>query len=447
MLSCFRLIALLPVFCSAQPYFNLDFETSSRGRIRSWSVGNPGYEYAIDSGVKFSGEQSFRIRNTGAPDTGLGVGSQTMPIDLVRGKTVRFSGWMKTDGVSPGYAALWLRVDGPNGYLSLDNMSAFGPRGTTDWTQFEFTRVINTSGLQVVFGFFLSGRGTAWFDNLQIEIDGQPVAQNPPFIGEPTTEQLDWIKQSAIPFRSPNAGTPSDDLAPLRNLIGNARVVGLGEATHGTSEFFRMKHRLLEYLATNMGFTIFSIEASMPESYRVNDYVLTGRGDPKALLKGMYFWTWNTQEVLDMIEWMRQFNASGKGRVQFTGYDMQTWNVAGGIALAFLQANDPDYYPTAQAAYNLVAQTRSLAVTTANLPRLMEAAEAAKNVRLHMEEAFAEYLKKATLAESDWAVQNARVAEMAAYSPVGGTYHRDEMMAFNTWWILDQNPSQRYLKF
>ena len=54
-----------------------------------------------------------------------------------------------------------------------------------------------------------------------------------------------------------------------------------------------------------MGFTIFSIEANMPEAYAVNNYVLNGVGDPKQLLQGMYFWTWNTQEVLDMILWMR----------------------------------------------------------------------------------------------------------------------------------------------
>jgi hypothetical protein len=71
---------------------------------------------------------------------------------------------------------------------------------------------------------------------------------------------------------------------------------------------------MLEFLATEMGFTIFSIEANMPEAYRLNDYVLNGNGDPAKLIKGMYFWTWDTQEVLDMVLWMREFNKSGKGR-------------------------------------------------------------------------------------------------------------------------------------
>ena len=119
--------------------------------------------------------------------------------------------------------------------------------------------------------------------------------------------------------------------------------MSLGEATHGSREFFQLKHRMLEFLATEMGFTIFSIEANMPEAYRLNDYVLNGKGDPAQLLRGMYFWTWDTEEVLDMIQWMRAFNQSGKGRVQFTGFDMQTPTVAAEIVRTFAAKYEPAY--------------------------------------------------------------------------------------------------------
>ena len=125
-----------------------------------------------------------------------------------------------------------------------------------------------------------------------------------------------WIRTNAVPLKTVEARHGFDDMEPLRRIIGDARIVSLGEATHGTREFFQLKHRMLEFLATRMGFTIFSIEANMPEAYRLNDYVLNGTGDPAQLLRGMYFWTWNTEEVLDMIRWMREFNASGKGRVR-----------------------------------------------------------------------------------------------------------------------------------
>ncbi|MCU1233895.1 MAG: erythromycin esterase family protein [Candidatus Solibacter sp.] len=170
----------------------------------------------------------------------------------------------------------------------------------------------------------------------------------------------DWIRGNAIPITTAVAGNGFDDMQPLRKVVGDSRIVSLGEATHGSREFFQLKHRMLEFLATQMGFTIFSIEANMPEAYKLNDYVLTGKGDPAALIKGMYFWTWNTEEVLDMVQWMREFNKSGKGPVQFTGFDMQTPNVALGIAQDAVAKSDPEYAPViAEAARLALAATRN----------------------------------------------------------------------------------------
>src|SRR5438046_7427383 len=162
-------------------------------------------------------------------------------------------------------------------------------------------------------------------------------------------------------------------MQPLKKVVGDARIVSLGEATHGTREFFQLKHRMLEFLATEMGFTIFSIEANMPEAYRLNDYVLNGTGDPAELLRGMYFWTWNTEEVLDMIRWMRAFNASGRGRVQFTGFDMQTHTVALDIVQQFLRRYDTSYVATvrdvgSRIPTGAVAAAPGFGVATGTLP-------------------------------------------------------------------------------
>ena len=163
----------------------------------------------------------------------------------------------------------------------------------------------------------------------------------------------EWIRGSAIRLATPVAGHGFDDMEPLRKVVGDARIVALGEATHGSREFFQLKHRMLEFLATRMGFTLFSIEASMPESYKLNDFVLNGKGDPAALIKGMYFWTWDTQEVLDQVLWMREFNKSGKGPVQFTGFDMQYPQVAFEIVREAVAKSDPEYAPVLAAAAKL----------------------------------------------------------------------------------------------
>ena len=102
-----------------------------------------------------------------------------------------------------------------------------------------------------------------------------PAADRPP---------IKWLRKSARPFVTCEPGGTDRDLAPLRAIVGDARIVALGEVSSGTHEFFQMKHRIVEYLAAHMGFTFFAIEANMPEANLVNEYILTGRGDSKALL-------------------------------------------------------------------------------------------------------------------------------------------------------------------
>jgi erythromycin esterase-like protein len=190
------------------------------------------------------------------------------------------------------------------------------------------------------------------------------AAMASPAFSQPVDDAVAWIKQHAIPLKTAEAGNGFDDLERLKDLIGDAQIVSLGESTHGSREIFQMKHRLVEYLATELGFTIFSIEANMPEAYRLNDYVLRGEGDPKRLIAGMYFWTWNTHEVKDMVEWMRRFNqkqGEAGRRIEFTGFDMQTSDVAIEEVLRFLKKADDKQLVAAQAAYARAAQKQQVA--------------------------------------------------------------------------------------
>lgn len=135
----------------------------------------------------------------------------------------------------------------------------------------------------------------------------------------------EWWKGQAVPLKAVVAGTGFADLEPLKAVLADVRVVGLGETTHGTREFFTMKHRMLEFLVKEMGYRLFAMEASYSESLAVNEYVLTGKGDPERLLEGLGFWTWQTQEVADLLRWMQQYNASAPAdqQVQFIGFDIQ----------------------------------------------------------------------------------------------------------------------------
>ncbi len=136
---------------------------------------------------------------------------------------------------------------------------------------------------------------------------------------------LSWIKQQALPLKTTDPRAPLDDLQPLQPIVGSASIVGLGEATHGSHELFTMKQRLLEFLVERMGFTMFAMEGSWSAGEQINTYVLTGQGDARDVLGQFHFWTWNTQEVLALVQWVRAYDAdkSHGQKVRFAGFDCQ----------------------------------------------------------------------------------------------------------------------------
>jgi erythromycin esterase len=133
------------------------------------------------------------------------------------------------------------------------------------------------------------------------------------------------LDASAIPVLAVEAGKGFADLVPLKHVFGHVRLVGLGEATHGSREFFQFKHRMLEFLVEEMGFRVFAIEASYAGCQDINDYIMGRAGDGAKALDSQGFWTWNTEEVRAMLDWMRAYNlrVPAARRVQFVGFDIQ----------------------------------------------------------------------------------------------------------------------------
>jgi erythromycin esterase len=166
-----------------------------------------------------------------------------------------------------------------------------------------------------------------------------------------------WLRRNAIPLRHLEAGNGFDDLQPLHELWRDVRVVGLGESTHGTREFFQVKHRLLEFLVGEMGFTVFALEASHTACEPVNDYVQGGDGEVHALLSGIHYLAWHTEEFVALVEWLREWNANAPddGKVSFLGADV-TYNERGREAvLDFLRRVAPDKVPETERVFAILA--------------------------------------------------------------------------------------------
>ncbi len=271
-----------------------------------------------------------------------------------------------------------------------------------------------------------------------------PDSTVPPEVGA-------WLRQNATEFRTSIAVGSDDDLSVLTSLVGGARVVALGEATHGTSDFFEMKHRVLRYLVEHMGFNAFAIEASFPEAEAIDEYVRTGKGDPAVLLSRLFFWTWNTQEVLDMIQWLRAYNLTalaGK-QVHFFGFDMQYPGAAMDSLRAYVGRVDPgrgadsvfsalacylpymnDYRGRTMASYSPSPEQRARCKAGVTAAYAWVAAHQAP------------YEAASSPAAFRRALQYARLVVQAEDVYGGGdSWARDRYMAENAAWLLNQLPA------
>jgi erythromycin esterase-like protein len=155
----------------------------------------------------------------------------------------------------------------------------------------------------------------------------------------------------------PMAGGEREHDAVLR-VIGPARLALLGEASHGTREFYRERIRITQRLIAEHGFTAIAVEADWPDAWRVNRYVrgLSDDADASTALSGFRrfpAWMWRNTEVRDFVEWLREYNA-GRGtqaQVGFYGMDLYSLFTSMQAVLAYLDRVDPESARRARARY------------------------------------------------------------------------------------------------
>ncbi|MEV0536086.1 erythromycin esterase family protein [Kitasatospora sp. NPDC050463] len=132
------------------------------------------------------------------------------------------------------------------------------------------------------------------------------------------------LERAAHPLRSTEPGGRTADLRALGAMIGDAEVVGLGEATHGSHEFFAMKERVFRYLVEEKGFTTFALEMSWTAGLRIDEFVQGGAGDARRIAKEELAGSpWEREEFVSLIAWMRWYNdRHPQRRVHFMGNDV-----------------------------------------------------------------------------------------------------------------------------
>ncbi|MCE4025862.1 erythromycin esterase family protein [Microbacterium sp. Au-Mic1] len=158
-----------------------------------------------------------------------------------------------------------------------------------------------------------------------------------------------WLRTHAHRLRTLDPDDEDDaDLEPLLNIVGDARVVAIGESMHRVHEFFALRHRVFRFLHRRAGFTALVTESGLPEGRHVDDWIRTGRGRLRdALREGISYRFGACQEMLDQVTWMRERTATGHPAPRWYGMDLPDSSASAlpGIAaaLAVLDETDPHY--------------------------------------------------------------------------------------------------------
>ncbi|HBY93202.1 MAG TPA: erythromycin esterase [Chloroflexi bacterium] len=219
----------------------------------------------------------------------------------------------------------------------------------------------------------------------------------------------------------PVTGTASE-LDRVMELVGDARVLLLGEATHGTAEFYRERAHITERLVREKGFTIVAVEADWPDAYRVNRYVrgaAESAGESLSDFERFPIWMWRNREVLDFIRRLRNYNDSQNDparKAGFYGLDLYSLFSSMAAVIDFLEEIDPEAATAARYRYSCFdmyadeAQVYGYMVTAG----LIEACEEqAVQQLLELRRNRAEYTRFVPEDEVFYAEQNALVAKNA----------------------------------
>jgi erythromycin esterase len=341
-------------------------------------------------------------------------------------------------------------LSGPNGKLEIINGSI-----AADTISFETVMKLGGKEITVVYQGRVNG------DAIELTVHSQAAggeerltakrrdAKDPPpdwFSEDPAPDEvLVWLKANAVRLATVQPGPPFADMAPLKDRLKDAQVVAMGEATHGTREFQQYKDRMLRFLVEELGFTVFGLECNWPESLKVNEYVLGGKDDPVA---GLGFIWWQTEDVLEMVRWMREYNLdpAHTRKLKFYGFDMQTPGLAESNVLEYLQRVDAESRATAAQAFEILGRigaNRAYENGPAETRRSTAASLAA--ILDRFDERKPEYIRRSSQAEWTMARQNMVIVKQAEVKIANqngmGKAYRDRAMAENVKWILDREPA------
>lgn len=316
----FSIVTILYIQEAHSQYFwNTDFEYEGyNAQPRKWSIDGEGENYyaMLDSNNHQNGNKSLYVKLQKAQVFIF----LSLPSQLITGKTVQIEAYVKSlnsDSLQTKFVFLNPKDGRPN--ASEPN------KISTGWGRISYNASFpkNYSSDRLLIALVANGSGSFWLDNVEIVIDGKEYGKGVPDFREPTKDEIKKLNKHAIQIKSLSLTAPNKDLVPLKSMVGKSRIVALGENSHGSAPIYKFKLRVIQYLVKEMGFTVFALESPTVEADKINDYVMGGQGTTNDILRNLAYKSWQTEEMMDIIMWIKSYNETASSKVEFRGFDMQ----------------------------------------------------------------------------------------------------------------------------
>ena len=298
----------------------------------------------------------------GGPSTGIFV-LRELSATGIAGKRAAVTLQVRTTSSDAAQFHAWLNVsDARRSYTDSLPLNAMSAPSKDGWQRLRADGAVRKDATRLWIVLQYNGDGETWIDDVQLSAAN--VAYDSILAAlAPSASDESALARYAAPLRTSDPAGPDADMARVADMIGGAPIVAIGEGTHGTHEFFQFRHRLVRYLVEHHGFAALALEANMAQTRAVNEYIHSGKGDPARMALALGFWSWNTEETLALLEWMRAFNQSGRGQLDVYGFDTQALGGAVDSVTAFIRSVAPARAPALARQYDVIARIETRATS------------------------------------------------------------------------------------
>lgn len=254
-----------------------------------------------------------------------------------------------------------------------------------------------------------------------------------------SNEEVQALKRNMLPIQSVKSEAKFEDLLPMKNILQDKKIIGMGEATHGNKEFLQMKQHIFEFLVKELGVKVFTMEGDFGGGQAINDYILNNAGNAKDAAISLDMAVYKTTELVDIVEWMHDYNSKveDKDKLHFYGFDMQRYDKNKEGLVKYLKKVDSGVVPDYEKG---LADLNDDKVFDQDKAKIKAGLDKIKEIIAKLNENKEKYISASSQKEYELALKYADIIMQNAsirYATKNYGTDRDAFMASNISWILD----------